>query len=217
LNRAEEILARLLDQYERHWRPRSADPFRSLVRIILSQNTNYKNEVMAFDRLEKAIGITPENIAESPVKAIADAIRPAGLYHQRSRNLKRVAQAVIERYKGDLNPILNKPYTEARDELMQLSGVGPKTADVLLLFEAGKCIIPVDRHIFRITKRLQLVSDKAAYDEVRNTIEDATPPGRYEDVHVLLIRFGREICKAQRPRCLQCFLRDLCPYPDEFS
>lgn len=217
MDRTEEVLARLLNHYQERWRPRSTDPFRSLVRTILSQNTNYKNEVMAFDRLEDAIGITPENLSESPVEAVADALRPAGMYNQRSRTLKRVAEAIIERYGGDLRPILKKPYPEARYELMQLPGVGPKTADVLLLFDAGKRVIPVDRHIFRIAKRLQLVSDKAAYDEVRSTLEVASPPGRYEDVHVLLIRFGREVCKAQRPKCPECFLRDICPFPEELS
>ncbi len=216
MKRTEEILARLLDHYDRRWRPRSTDPFRILVRTILSQNTNYRNEAVAFDRLESAIGVTPENLVNAPLEAVADAIRPAGMYNQRSRTLKKVAEAVIEHHGGDLKPTLAKPYPEAREALMQLPGVGPKTADVLLMFAAGKKVIPVDRHIFRITKRLQLVSAKASYDEVRKTLEVATPLETYEDVHVLLIRFGREVCRAQKPRCPQCFLKDLCPYSDEF-
>ncbi|MFQ6052768.1 MAG: endonuclease III domain-containing protein [Candidatus Bathyarchaeia archaeon] len=213
LKRAEEILSRLLDSYERRWRPRADDPFRSLIRIILNQNTNSRNEGMAYRRLEQEIGVTPGDISAAPVDSIAEAIRPAGMYNLRSVTIKRVAAVVAERFDGDLTPVLEKPYEEAREILMSLPGVGPKTADVLLMFDAGKEVVPVDRHIFRITKRLQLVPERASYDEVRRALETATPPGRHEDVHVLLIRFGREVCRAQRPRCPECFLSDLCPFP----
>jgi endonuclease-3 len=136
------------------------------------------------------------------------------MYNQRGKTLQAVASAVMGLYGGDIGPILDKPYPDAREELMALPGVGPKTADVLLMFDAGKEVIPVDRHIFRIMKRLRLVPEKASYDEVRLALEAAAPPGRHEDIHVLLIRFGRDVCKAQNPRCPECFLRDLCPYPE---
>ncbi len=212
MKRAEEILTRLLDHYERQWRPRTGDPFRSLVRIILSQNTNYRNEATAYARLEEIVGVTPRRLAEAPVDEIAEAIRPAGMYRQRSARLKQVARAMIDRYHGDLKEIIHRSYPEAREELMTLPGVGQKTADVLLLFDAGKEIIPVDRHIFRITKRLGIVRNNAKYDEVRAALEEAAPQGRHEDLHVLLIRFGRDLCRARRPRCRECFLSDLCPY-----
>ena len=217
MGRSEEALGRLLDHYERTWRPRTGDPFRSLVRTILSQNTNYKNEATAYRRLESAIGVTPHGLAKAPVDAIADAIRPAGMYNQRSRTLRRLAEDVIDKYSGDIAPVLEKPYPEARKELMGLPGVGEKTADVLLMFDAGREIIPVDRHIFRITKRLGLVPPKASYDDVRWALEATAPCGRHEDVHVFLIRFGREICQARKPKCDVCFLLDICPYPSRES
>lgn len=213
MDRAEEIVDRLLGHYERRWRPRRGDPFRSLVHIILSQNTSYKNEAAAYERLERDVGVTPENLAGAPVERIVEAIRPAGMHNKRGRTLKKVAEAIIERFGGDIAPILRKPYPEAREELMGLPGIGQKTADVLLMFDADMAVIPVDRHIFRIAGRLGLVPSKAGYDEVRHAIEAAADPDRYEDIHVLLIRFGREVCRAQRPRCGDCFLNDLCPYP----
>ena len=213
--RAREALRRLLNHYERQRRSGSNDPFRALVRTILSQNTGYKNVAMAYDRLEEEIGVTPEALAGAPVERIAEAIRPAGMYNLRSATLKRVAEAVLERFGGDLSAVLDGPYLEAREALMGLPGVGAKTADVVLMFEAGKEIVPVDRHIFRIARRLRFVPERASYDEVRLALEAAAPPGRHEDVHVLLIRFGREICGARRPRCPECFLNDLCPFgPD---
>jgi DNA-directed RNA polymerase subunit M len=83
LRRDEEALKRLLDHYERRWRPKTGDPFRSLVRTILSQNTNYKNEATAYQRLEDVVGVTPEILADTPAEVIADAIRPAGMYNHR--------------------------------------------------------------------------------------------------------------------------------------
>jgi len=212
LSRAREIVDRLLSHYEMRWRPRTGDPFRGLVRTILSQNTHYINEAAAFKRLEERIGVTPRDLAGAPIREIADAIRPAGMYNQRSLTLKRVSSAVLEKYGGDISQVLDKPFLEARKELMELPGVGPKTADVVLMFEAGKRVIPVDRHIARITKRLELVPMIASYEQVRSVLEEAADPERYEGVHVLLIRFGRETCKAPRPLCDECFLRDLCPY-----
>lgn len=215
MKRNEEIVERILDHYERSWHPETTDPFKSLVRTILSQNTNGRNQTMAYRRLESAIGITPENIVGADIRRIREAIRPAGMHNQRSKTLKSVAEAVIQRFDGDLNPVMNKPYPEARRDLMDLPGVGPKTADVVLMFVAGKEIVPIDRHIFRISKRLGIVPDKAAYDEVRLALEAATPSGRREDLHVLLIQLGREICRAQKPKCLECVLDDLCPYPEK--
>lgn len=215
MTRNEEIIERILTHFKRSWRLGTADPFKSLVRTILSQNTNSRNQTTAYRRLEETIGITPENIACADIRKICEAIRPAGMYNQRSRTLKRVAEDVIQRFDGDLTTVMGKPYSEARLDLMDLPGVGPKTADVVLLFTAGKEVVPVDRHIFRISKRLEMVPGKASYDEVRLALEAATPKGRHEDVHVLLIQFGREMCRAQKPRCSECFFSDICSYPEK--
>ncbi len=179
---------------------------------ILSQNTNGRNRSTAHNRLEEMIGITPENLANAPLEAIAEAIRPAGMYNQRSRVLKKVSEEVLERFNGTLDDVVKKPFLEARETLMSLPGVGPKTADVVLMFIAGSRIVPVDRHIFRISERLGIVPEKASYDDVRGALEEASPPDRREDVHVFLIRFGRETCKARSPRCYDCFIEDLCFY-----
>lgn len=213
MDRAEKVIERLLGHYEMRHHARSKDPFRSLIRIILSQNTSYQNEAKAFEKLEQEIGVTPQNIADAPLDKIAEAIRPAGMHNLRSKTIKGLTETALQLYEGDLSPIMEKDFDEAREELMRLPGVGQKTADVLLLFDAGKAVIPVDRYISRIAKRLELVQPKAAYDEIRRTLEAASSPERCKDVHVLLIRFGREICRAQRPRCENCFLSDICPYP----
>lgn len=159
------------------------------------------------------IGITPENLANASLETIAQAIRPAGMYNQRSKVLKRVSEEILERFHGTLDGVMKKPFPEAKEDLMSLPGVGPKTADVVLMFVAGSRIVPVDRHIFRISERLGFVPEKASYDDVRGALEEVSTPDRREDVHVFLIRFGRETCKARSPRCYDCFIEELCPYP----
>jgi endonuclease-3 len=213
--RAEELVSRVLSKYERKWNPRYDEPFKALVATILSQNTNAKNRAKAQQRLEDRVGITPEKLTDAPLEAIADAIRPAGMYNQRSRVLKKVSQEVRERFGGNLNQVILQQYPESREKLMSLPGVGPKTADVVLMFAAGKPIVPIDRHIFRISKRIGIVSKRASYEEVQETLERASPPEHREDVHVFLIRLGRDICRARKPRCRECFLEDLCVYTEK--
>ena len=105
MSKDEKILLRLLSNYERRWKPRTDDPFKSLVRTILSQNTNYRNEAAAFERLENMVGVTPKRLSESSVEKIAEAIKPAGMYNRRSVVLNAVAKEVIKRFAGDLNSL----------------------------------------------------------------------------------------------------------------
>lgn len=193
--------------------PSGGDVFKSLIRTILSQNTNWRNEETAYRRLEESVGVTPRNLSRASQSDIANAIRPAGMYNQRSRTIKQVSEKVLELYDGDLSEVVAKPYPEAREALMSLPGVGEKTADVVLLFNAGKDVLPVDRHIARIAKRLELVPSNAGYDTIRLTFEDATTPNKFLDTHIKLIQFGRDVCRALNPKCHECPLNDVCPYP----
>lgn len=181
----------------------------------MSQNTSWQNEATAFRRLEEMIGVTPEAISGAKISEIAEAIKPAGMYNLRSKILKKVAADIIERFDGDLSQTVSKPYTAAREILMTLPGVGTKTADVVLLFNAGKQVIPVDRHIERITKRLELAPKNAPYDTIRLNLEESTTPKNYLETHIKLIQFGRDICRAQNPKCSECILNNICPYPQQ--
>lgn len=208
-----EVLERILSAYPRRWTPTRGDSFKALIRTILSQNTNWRNEEKAYKCLEETIGVTPNTISTASFNDIAEAIHQAGMYNQRSIIIKEVADKVLALYDGDLTQVLSKPYSEAREELMKLPGVGEKTADVVLLFNADKHVLPVDRHITRISKRLGLVPKNADYDTIRMTMEDATAPENYLDAHIKLIQFGRDVCRALNPRCITCPLSNLCPYP----
>jgi len=211
--KAETAVYRVLQEYPVEFPQYNRDPFRGLVATILSQNTNRKNQATAYERLEETVGITPESIDAAPTETIAEAIRPAGMHNQRSRTLKAIGRAVMDKYGGDLRGVFEKSFLEAREELMELPGVGFKTADVALMFVAGRQVVPVDRHIERICKRLEVVPGNASYEDIRRVLEDASTPDRFREVHLSFIRFGRETCRAQRPRCSECTLNSICPYP----
>jgi len=213
--RTETAINRLLEHYPVNYTPGSYDPFRGLVSTILSQNTNSKNQRAAFSRLEESVGITPNRIDSAPVDQIVEAIKPAGMYNQRTRTLKAVSREIIDKYGGDLQLVFDMTYPEARDRLMELQGVGEKTADVALMFVANHQVVPVDRHIERVSKRLEIVPLKAGYEEIRSALEDGSTPDRFREVHLSMIRFGRETCRARNPRCSECVLNDICPYPEK--
>jgi endonuclease-3 len=203
------ILNRLRAEFEL-WRRYTNDPFLLLVGTVLSQNTNWRNTRAAYNRLIAKFR-TPEQLARSEVREIQKLIKPAGLYRMKSKHLKELARIVLERYHGDLSTLLRKPPEEARQELLSLPGIGYKTADVLLVFGAGRDVLPIDTHIFRVSKRLGFAPPKANYEEVRSKLEELTPSGRRGEAHMLLIQHGRRYCLARNPLCDECPINDLCP------
>jgi len=203
------ILNRLGTEFEL-WRRYTDDPFLLLVGTVLSQNTNWRNTRAAYNRLIAKFR-TPEQLVRAEVRDIQKLIKSAGLYRMKSKRLKELARMVLERYHGDLSTVLRKPPEEARRELLSLPGIGYKTADVVLVFGAGRDMLPIDTHIFRISKRLGFARPKASYEEVRSELEELTPSGRRGEAHVLLIQHGRRYCLARNPLCGECPINDLCP------
>jgi len=210
--RAETILQILRTTFAMPtWMSATRDPFATLIATIISQNTNDKNTARAFEYLSNKLRITPETLAEAEIKQIEDCLKIAGLYHNKARAVQQVSRIMLKKYNGNLAQILSKPLDDAREELLQLPGVGPKTADVLLLFSAKKPTIPVDTHVNRVSKRLGLVAKEADYEAVRRTLQLIYAPKDYLAVHILLISHGRKYCKARTPLCTECPIARLCP------
>lgn len=204
-----EILNRLGAEFK-PWRRYTDDPFLLLVGTVLSQNTNDRNSGAAYKRLVAKFK-APEQLAGADAREIQKLIKPAGLHRVKSKRLKLLAKAVCERYDGDLGSVLRMPLEDARQELLSLPGVGYKTADVLLVFAGERDVLPVDTHIFRIAKRLNIAPPKAGYEEVRLRLEELIPRGRRGEAHMLLIQHGRRYCRAQNPLCEKCPINYLCP------
>lgn len=190
-------------------------PFEVLVSTIISQNTSRAGTIKGFEGLRARFELTPEVLAQAPVEQIRECLRPAGLYNQKAVKIQHVAQVILEEHGGDLNAILRLPLKEARGRLLELPGVGQKTADVLLNFIAGYGTFPVDTHIARIAKRWRLVDEKAHYGRIRERLEKLVPKARRTEVHLLLIEFGRTICRARGPKCSVCPVREYCSHAQE--
>jgi|Deesub1362B_J571_1020462.scaffolds.fasta_scaffold00005_279 endonuclease-3 len=190
------------------------DSFKLLIATILSQNTNDKNSIRAYMELEKNIGIEPRKLMDASLKDIIRAIKVGGLYRNKARAIKEISKIILEKYGGDISRILKLDLEKARNELLSLPNVGPKTADILLLFIAGHPVFPVDTHILRITRRIGLV-ERATYKEVSERWKELLPQSKYMEAHHLLIALGRKICQARKPVCSRCPINNLCDYYKE--
>jgi len=187
------------------------DSFKTLIITIISQNTADRNTTRAFENLSKRFRITPEALANAETLQIEECLKVAGLYRNKAKVIKQVSKIILEEFHGNLEPVLSMPFEEARKVLLQLPGVGPKTADVVLLFSAEQQTIPVDTHVNRVAKRLGLAPQNGGYEVVRKALQSLYNPKDFLAVHILLIQHGRKYCKARKPLCKQCPLNTLCP------
>jgi endonuclease-3 len=193
------------------WTKAQRDPFETLIMTIISQNTADRNTARAFERLSNRFEIKPEVLANAETSSIEEALKAAGLYTNKSKTIKQVSTIILEKFHGSVQPILALPLEEARKPLIQMPGVGPKTADVVLLFSAKQPTIPVDTHVNRVSKRLGFAPANGDYEAVRTSLQSLYEQSDYLAVHVLLIAHGRRYCKARRPLCAECPVNTYCP------
>jgi len=192
------------------WHPR--DPVATLVGTILSQNTNDVNRDRAFERLQGQFP-TWELVRDAPTEALVEAVRPAGLAPTKAPRIQQALRRITaERGKISLDFLADLPLEDAREWLLSLPGVGPKTAAIVLLFALGRPAFPVDTHVHRVTRRLGLIPDRTTREKAHELLEQLVPPELYYVFHINLIAHGRAICHARNPECARCVLQDDCAY-----
>jgi endonuclease-3 len=187
-----------------------SDPFETLIVTIISQNTADKNTNTAFTRLKQHFQITPKILATAEPAQIEECIKPAGLYKNKTCTIQTASKIVHEKYHDSLHTVLALPLEEARKTLIEIPGVGPKTADVVLLFSAQKPTIPIDTHVNRVSKRLGLAPKTSNYETIRLNLQKIFDETDYLLAHQLLIGHGRKFCKAQKPLCNTCPISNYC-------
>lgn len=205
------ILARLRRAYGAPPPPRRLAPLDELVLTVLSQNTNDTNRDRAYADLRTKYPRW-DDVADAPLPAIARAIRRGGLGPTKSVRIR----ALLRELRARGMPLDERTFARMRsrelwDLLIGMTGVGPKTAAIVLLFSLGRPYFPVDTHVHRVTRRLGLVPENADAVKAQELLQDAVPPRDMYDLHILLIRHGREVCVARRPLCSRCPLSSICP------
>lgn len=209
--RVDEVLRLLRQEYgPRRWKSRG-DPMSTLIATVLSQNTSDVNSERAFDSLMAAFG-SWEAMAEASREDIARAIRAGGLADIKARRIRSILEEIRQERGGyDLDFLSGRGLPQAGAWLRKLPGVGPKTAACVLLFSLGMPALPVDTHVFRVARRLGLFHPGVSAERAHEILQGLVPASRVYEFHVQMVEHGREVCKAQRPRCGSCVLGGLCP------
>jgi endonuclease-3 len=211
-DKALEVHRRLKGIYGERSKKRHLDPVSQLVSTIISQNTNDVLRDQAYDRLRQRFP-TWEGVRDAPTEDVIAAIQIAGLSQQKGPRIQGALRHITaERGELRLDFLQQMEVEEAKRWLMAMKGVGPKTAAIILLFALDMPAFPVDTHVHRVSKRLGLIPQKATREKAHDLLEGLMPEKAYYDFHLNVIRHGREVCQARRPRCELCKLRDLCDY-----
>jgi endonuclease-3 len=207
--RVRAIRDRLREMYGRPRNDPHRDPIAELVRTVLSQNTNDRNRDVAYARLRERFP-SWDAVRDAPAAEVIEAIRPGGLAQQKGPRIQRILGEIGDG-EPDLDWLSEAPRDEAIAYLTALPGVGRKTAACVLIFAFGRPEIPVDTHVHRVGGRLGLFRENASFEEAHDEMLTITDPADAYELHMNLIRHGREVCRPV-PRCGECALRRRCPY-----
>jgi len=178
------------------------DPFKVLMATILSHRTRDEKTETAAERLFASYE-TPEALARADLERVRELIRPVGFYRVKAQKIKDVAQLLLDKYHGRVPDTI--------EGLMELPGVGRKTANCVLVYGFGKPAIPVDTHVHRIANRLGIVRTKTP-EETEDALTKAVDPEYWLMINELFVKFGQTVCKPVGPRCEICLLRRGCKY-----
>lgn len=207
----------LMDLYNRlyacfgpqHWWP-GQTPLEIMIGAVLTQNTNWKNVEKAIANLKAAQMLDVQQLYHLPEEQMAGLIRPAGYFHIKAKRLKNLIAWLWEKYDGNIQTLKTQPTDQLREELLSISGIGPETADSILLYAIEKPVFVVDAYTARILGRHHLTAEGDGYAEIQSLFESALPKeiALYNEYHALLVRCGKEFCKP-KPSCRGCPLEEL--------
>lgn len=207
----EQLVGRLGEVHGPVRLPRRLDPLSELVFTVLSQNTSDRNSEAAYQSLTLRFPDW-DQVRRARVKSIANTIRHGGLADQKAPRIKQILKQIhAEQGTLSLDHLDEMTDDEAVEYLVAFDGVGRKTAACVLLFACRRPVLPVDTHVHRVSQRLGLIGPKTTADQAHDLLQAELPDALVLDFHVQLIRHGRTTCKAQRPRCESCVLRESCP------
>jgi endonuclease-3 related protein len=213
------VFERLVSAYgPRGWWPGAETPFEVVVGAILTQNTAWVNVEKALERLRAADALSVGAVRSLPEPELAEPLRPSGYFNSKARKLKAFVDVLDAEHDGSLDALLALPVDELRARLLSVWGIGPETADDIVLYAAGKPSFVVDAYTVRIFQRLGLtpaVAGAPRYEDWRHMFMSHLPPDvpLFNEYHALIVAHGSRTCRPA-PACTACPLLDLCPTGD---
>jgi endonuclease-3 related protein len=180
-----------------------------VVGAVLTQNTNWANVTKAIANLRAAGLLSFAKLLDLPHEDLANHIKPSGYFNIKAKRLKNLLQMIQERYEGELERLLGDETRSARKNLLSVRGIGPETADSILLYAGGHPIFVVDAYTHRIFSRHGLIAEESDYHSIQEEFEHRLPQDipLYNEYHALLVMLGKHFCKKTKPLCGQCPLK----------
>jgi endonuclease III related protein len=195
-----------------HWWP-GRTAFEIIVGAILTQNTSWTNVEIAIRNLRREKLLTPRALEEVSFTRLARLIRSSGYFRQKAKKLKCFVRFLRSEHGGSLARMFRTPTAELREKLLSVHGIGPETADSILLYAGKHLVFVVDAYTRRLLERHQLATPAQSYDEIRELFERSLPADApmYNEFHALIVRTGKEHCRTRNPRCNECPLHFFLP------
>ena len=214
MNRFALIHEKLLSHYgEQHWWP-AATPFEVMVGAILTQNTSWSGVEKAIENLQRTHMLSPRAIIEAAIDELAEQLKPSGYFNIKAQRLSNYCRWYLEQ--GELDGLKQLSTETLRHGLLSVNGVGPETADVILLYAADRLRFPIDAYTIRLCERLGV--KELGYKELGEFFESNLPRDLeiYKEFHALIDVLGKTCCKT-KPFCSSCPLANECFYPDKIN
>jgi endonuclease-3 related protein len=208
-----QVYERLLKAFgPQHWWP-GESPFEVVIGAVLTQNTNWQNVEKAIRNLRQSDLIDPHALYNAPAEELEELLRPAGYFRIKARRLRSLLEFIINRYHGSLEAMFQTDLHTLREELLAVNGVGPETADSILLYAGRLGVFVVDAYTHRIFARHGWIGFDADYHQTQDYIQSSLREDvrLYNEYHALLVHTGKHYCRKTKPKCQECPLRDLLP------
>jgi endonuclease-3 related protein len=208
-----QVYRRLFDAFgPQRWWP-GETPFEVMVGAVLTQNTSWRNVERAIDNLRAADLLEPKALYDVPVEELEELIRPAGYYRVKAKRLRALLAFLVERYDGSIEAMVAVGLPELRRQLLEINGIGPETADSILLYAGELPTFVVDAYTYRVFARHGWIGFDADYDQIQDYVQGQLPQEvpLYNEFHALLVRLGKDYCKKTNPKCNECPLNETLP------
>jgi endonuclease-3 related protein len=207
------LFLRVYDRLFAHYGPQEWWPgeteFEVMVGAVLTQNTNWTNVEKAIANLKNGGQLLFSSLHKMDTGVLAEYIRPAGYYNIKARRLKNLLQMIVDEYEGEPSFLFEDSLDDSRKNLLRVKGVGPETADAILLYAARKPIFVIDTYTHRVFSRHGLVEEDTDYYSLQQEFLDSLPEevSLFNEYHALIVAVAKEFCKKKNPRCSNCPLQ----------